>query len=205
MNGQTPPQRRRLTLRDLSLMVVAAALAMAGFRFAMTRVFPGWLDYSRWPVWISQPSLRFLLYMLSDVTAPLIPLAGAWTGLLLILRMFPPRPSWRRVWRQPGMAACLAALLAMLWVGLAVSLIYAGLLLFPAGQFDELWFIQNLFIGHVFPLVGLAVASIWSQLLLSRRWTRPADWIDRAGRGVGILWIVIGLAWTLRSYELLFR
>jgi hypothetical protein len=205
MNGQSAPRRRRLTLMDLTVMVAAAALALATFRFGVTRVFPGWLDYSRWPGWIARPSPRVVLYMLSDATAPIIPLAGAWTGSLLVLRMRPPRPSWRRVWRQPGMVACLAALLAMLWVGLAAGVMLGSPALFPSWRFDGLWFVQNLCVGHVFPLVGLAVAATWSQLLLSRRWTRPADWLDRAGRVVGILWMVIGLAWTLRSYEPLIR
>jgi hypothetical protein len=200
MNAQ-PPLRRRLTLRDLILMVAAAALALGGFQFAVTHVFPGWLDYTRWPGWIARPSPRVVLYMLSDATAPLIALAGAWTGLLLVLRALPPRPSWRRASRQPGIAACAAALLAMLWVALAAGVMFAILSLFPAWRYDRLWFVQNLFAAHVFPLVGLAVAATWLHLVISRRWTRPADWIDRAGRVVGILWIVIGLAWTLRSYD----
>jgi Zn-finger nucleic acid-binding protein len=143
--------------------------------------------------------------MISDVTAPLIPLAGARTGLLLVLRRLPPRPSWRRAARQPGIAACLAALLALLWVGLAAALMTLLLAFFPGWPADRLRFAQDLIVGHVFPLVGLAVASAWSRMLLSGRWPRPADWIDRAGRVVGLNWLLIGLARTLRSYELLLR
>lgn len=201
MNDRPTAPRRRLTLLDLNLMVAAAALALAGFQFGVTRVFPGWLDYSRWPGWIARPSPQVVLYMLSDATAPLIALAGAWTGLLLLLRTLPPRPSWRRALRQPGTAACLAALMAMLWVGIAAGLTRGLVAFFPAWPFDGLLFTQQLFVGHVFPLVGIAVASTWCQLLLSRRWPRPVDWIDRAGRVVGALWIVIGLVWTFRSYE----
>jgi hypothetical protein len=190
-----------MTLRDMTLLVVAAAFALAGFQFGVTRVFAGWLDYSRWPGWIARPSPRVVLYMMSDATAPLIPLAGGLTGLLLVLRMVPPRPSRRRIARQPGMAACLAALLTLVWVGLAAGVFRVIVAFFPAASFDDLWFVQHLVVEHVFPLVGVAVASSWCQLILSGRWTRPADWIDRAGRGVGILWIMIGVAWTLRSYE----
>ena len=201
MADRPAPRRRRLTLRDLSLAVLAAALAMAGFQFGVTRVFPGWLDYSRWPGWIARPSPRVVLYMLSDATAPLIPLAGAGTGLLVALRALPPRRPWRRLWRQPGMAACLSALVALAWVGLSAGLIFGLVSAFPAWRFDGLSFVQEFIVAHVFPLVGVAVASTWSQLLLARRWTRPADWIDRAGRVVGILWIIIGLVWALRSYD----
>src|SRR5436309_13184435 len=89
MADQPTPRRRRMTLMDLTLAILAAALALAGFQFGVTRVFRGWLDYSRWPGWIARPSPRIVLYMLSDATAPLIPLAGAGTGLLLVLRMLP--------------------------------------------------------------------------------------------------------------------
>src|SRR5262249_55754382 len=109
MSDHPPRHRRRLTLLDLVLMVVAAALALAAFQFALTYVFPGWLNYSGWPRWLTSPTPQVVLYMLSDATAPLIPLAGAWTYLLLVLRILPPRPPWRRIWRQPGMVACLAA------------------------------------------------------------------------------------------------
>ena len=129
---------------DLTLAVLAAALALAGFQFGVTRVFRGWLDYSRWPGWIARPSPRIVLYMLSDATAPLIPLAGAGTGLLLVLRALPPRRPWRRVWRQPGMAACLSALVALLWVGLSAGLILGIVLAFPAWRFDGLSFAQEL-------------------------------------------------------------
>ena len=93
----------------------------------------------------------------------------------------------------------------MLWVALAAGVVRAIIALFPAWRFNGVWFVQNLCVGHLFPLVGIAVASTWFHLILSRRWTRPADWIDRVGRVVGIFWIVIGLAWTLRSYEPLIR
>lgn len=199
--NEKPTPRRRLTLLDLTLMVAAAALALAGFQFAVTRVFRGWLDYSRWPGWIARPTPRFVLYMLSDATAPLIPLAGAWTGLLPVLRMLPPRPPRRRAWRQPGMGACLAALLAMLWGGLTALLMLGLVSLFPTWRASGRSFVQEFFVGHLFPLVGIAVAATWCPLLLSGRWAKPADWIDRVGRVVGILWILIGLAWTLRSYN----
>lgn len=200
MNGR-PPARRRLTMLDLMLMVAAAALALAGFQFAVTHVFPGWLDYSRWPRWIGNPTPRAILYMLSDATAPLIPLAGAWTGLLLVLRMLPPRPPWRRIWRQPGMVACLAASFAITWAGAAAGLLLGIGRLFLTFQHDGLTFAQSWMVGHVFPLAGVAVASAWMPMRLSRRWPPPADWIDRAGRIVGVLWMTIGLAWTVRSYE----
>lgn len=195
-----PP--RRLTILDLTLLVGFAALALAGFQFATTRIFPGWLDYSRWPDWIENPAIRTTIYMFSDATAPLIPVAAGWTGLLLVQRSIPPRPSWRQIARQPGMAACFAVVLAFAWVVLCTGVLLLMMWLFSF-DVDPLPLGQSMLLGHVFPLVGLSVAAAWFQLLLSRRWRPPRDWIDRAGRVVGVLWIVIGLIWTLRSYETL--
>ncbi|MFO0960281.1 MAG: hypothetical protein U0800_23045 [Isosphaeraceae bacterium] len=196
---------RRLTLLDLTLIVAAAAFALAGFQYATTRVFRGWLDYSRWPAWIEKPTPQIVLYMMSDATAPLIPLAGAWTGLLPMLRLIPPAPSRRRWTRQPGLAACLSALVVFAWVGIT-SLGAIGLVkCFPNWGLNGAAFIQELMIAHVFPLVGVAVAATWFQMAISGAWKRPADWIDRIGLVVGVLWIVIGLAWTFRSYEPMIR
>lgn len=48
--------------------------------------------------------------------------------------------------------------------------------------------------------VGLAVGATWLVQYMSGRWRKSADWIDVMGRIVGVLWIVIGLVWTLHEY-----
>jgi len=63
---------------------------------------------------------------------------------------------------------------------------------------------QKYLSDEVFKYVGLAVAATWIVLFFSGRWRRSADWIDRMGRVVGVLWIVIGLVWTLHEYLELF-
>ena len=39
-------------------------------------------------------------------------------------------------------------------------------------------------------LYSLAVAGAWLALALSGRWRPEPDWLDRAGRVLGLLWIV---------------
>jgi hypothetical protein len=39
------------------------------------------------------------------------------------------------------------------------------------------------------PHAGWAVAASWLTLIMNRRWRPERDWIDRAGRVVGIAWI----------------
>jgi hypothetical protein len=53
---------------------------------------------------------------------------------------------------------------------------------------------------ELFMHVGLAVASTWLVQYLSGRWRRPADWIDGPGVVLGVLWVLIGLAWSLHEY-----
>jgi hypothetical protein len=194
---------RHLTVIDLALIVVAAGVGLGMLRLMLRSVFNGWLDYSRWSEWLAQLQPRFVLYMLSDATAPLIVVATAGTGILLVLRHMPPRPSRRRIARQSGMAACIVASLSLAWVAMAYLLFELMLSGFPGYQFDRIRMVQTLIIHLVFPLVGVSVMTTWVQNALAGRWRRPADWIDLAGIVVGIFWIVIGFAWTLRSYELL--
>jgi len=40
-------------------------------------------------------------------------------------------------------------------------------------------------------MIGVAVASSWVLLLVSRQWRPERSWIDRAGRALGWFWIAI--------------
>ena len=102
------------------------------------------------------------------------------------------------------MAACLAALFGCLWgVGVLLAVFAAMELgLFPRPQrtiTTDLW-AQKFVSEEVFMYAGLAVAAVWLLQCLSGRWRKSSDWIDCLGRIVGVLWILIGLVWTLHEY-----
>jgi hypothetical protein len=191
-----------MTLLDAILLVGSAAIGMGAFQLARRSLFQGWIwlmDYGLPDVhtW----SALNLIVTCTDVTMFLIPVVGPWTVLLIVLRMRPPRPSWRRIWRQPGMAACLAVLLGWFWSGVALVLALDAGYVARSNRFhspEEWW--QKYLADEVFMYVGLAVAAAWIVLVFSGRWRRSADWIDLLGRLMGILWIVIGLTWTVREY-----
>jgi hypothetical protein len=197
-----PVAKRRLTLLDMTLLVGSAAIGMGVFTLARRSVFKGWIplvdrgipDVHTWTTWDVVASG-------TDISSFLLPLVGPWTFLLILLRLRNPRPSRRRIFSQPGMAACIAALVGWLWSGL-------GLLL--AVDLDRVarsrrvitldeW-VQKYLSDEVFMYCGLAVASVWFIQYFGGRWRRSADWIDRMGRAIGVLWIVIGIAWTLHEY-----
>src|SRR5438132_10992107 len=106
----SPVRRRSMTLLDAILLVGSAAIGMAAFQLTRRALFRGW-------IWIADhgpPDLhtwttRQAIVTCSDIATFLIPLVGPWTFLLLVLRMRAPRPRWRGICRQPGLAACLAA------------------------------------------------------------------------------------------------
>jgi len=99
------------------------------------------------------------------------------------------------------MAACLAALLGWFWSVPALLLaMNVGYVARSRRSLTPEDWAQNYLADEVFMYVGLAVAATWLVQYFSGRWRRSADWIDLLGRVLGVLWIVIGLVWTLHEY-----
>ena len=99
------------------------------------------------------------------------------------------------------MAACLAAVVGWLWTVLPLLLaMNVGRVARSTRSITlEEW--ANKYLGdELFMYVGAAVGATWLVLYMSGRWRKPADWIDVMGRIVGVMWIVIGLIWTLHEY-----
>jgi hypothetical protein len=191
-----------MTLLDAILLVGSAAVGMGAFQFARRAWFQGWILFAdHGPPDLNTWTPLQVIVTCSDIVVFLIPLVAPWTLLLIMLRMRPPRPSWRRIWRQPGMAACLAALVGWCWSGLGLILaLDVGYVARPRRFIKPEEWAQKYLADEVFMYVGLAVAAAWLVLFFSGRWRRSADWIDSMGRLLGVLWIVIGLVWTLREY-----
>jgi hypothetical protein len=197
-----PVGRRRMTLLDAVLLVGSAAIGLGLFELAHRTLFKGqiWLADNGVPNFKTWSTMEVLV-LCSDIAAFSLPVVVPWTFLLIALRMRQPRPAWRRAWQQPGMAACLAAIVGWLWTVLPL------LLAMNAGQVArstrsitlEEW--ANKYLGdELFMYVGAAVGATWLVQYMSGRWRKPADWIDVMGRIVGVMWIVIGLIWTLHEY-----
>jgi hypothetical protein len=121
--SMVPHQSRRMSLLDAILLVGSAAVGLGFFELVHRMLFKGW-------IWIADrgvPNIQSwstleALVTCSDVTTFLLPVVAPWTCLLILLRTRSPRPSWRHIWRQPGMAACLVAVFAWLWTVVALLL-----------------------------------------------------------------------------------
>lgn len=188
--------RRRFTIADGMILIAAMAAGLAwtgrawpGFSKSMTPTPAGtWLWFRTWGALVLLMSLPCLLSL---------------TFAAAILRVRRPRPSWRRIARQPGMTSLLAALL-----GLVVAL--------PPTVLSEDFSYQKRNMGKSFwteaetwaellgsllellalaiPAAGFAVIVAWTMLAVQRRWRNEPSWIDRAGRVLGVAWILTGAA-----------
>ncbi len=98
------------------------------------------------------------------------PFLLAWSIGLLVLRLRRPRPELPGLWRQPGWCGCAGAV-----VGVALGLAEEAVVEWPAPT-----------------VIAPAMAGLsWVVLLVTRRWSAEASWIDRAGRCLAVAWIVM--------------
>lgn len=87
---------RKFTLLDAMILVAATAAGLAFLRLFLAegRFFQG-----------APFQGQFTSYVLSGIEAA-YPFLTTWTFALVILRLRQLRPRFRRIVRQPGMAAC---------------------------------------------------------------------------------------------------
>ncbi len=116
------------------------------------------------------------------------------SGLVLVLRLRRPRPTFRRLTCQPGAVACFAV---PTWVLLDVadSLIQEGLRGDRiAGRSLGLWIWYLL--EPPSAVCVFVVPIVWGLLVSGRRWRPEPGWIDRTGRVLGWSWLLWGAVWS---------
>jgi hypothetical protein len=120
---------------------------------------------------------------------------GSWalalpvTWMLAGLRLSAPHPRFR----APGAAACLAVTVASLCMLLFFSHNLVSNLPRVGWSSRTFWGVTAQHVLTPMPLAA-SVAAAWSLLAFDREWRPEASWIDRAGRVVGLYWLVAGLA-----------
>jgi len=161
------PARRRFTILDAMVMAAATAVGLAYFRALLPG---GWWRAS----WVVSPALR-ALGIAEDLYWSL---ATPWMIAITALRLRRPRPSPRRLVRQPGVMACCAALMAMIPALTHVAL-------YATFRPSYSWSI-NMVLSCTYELAVSAVAGAWLTLAISGRWRPEPDWVDRSGRLLGL-------------------
>jgi len=169
---------RDLNLLDAMILVAATAVGLslisAGGWYQLKNLggranIRGWLRY-------------LVLYMVA--ARSLLPILSCWTFAVLAIRLRRPRPSCRRLARQPGMIACLvpSAITTLL---VALFLIGDSWLMPPDRNF-----IQNA-VQASENYAPQAVLGAWVALLPGRRFRIEPGPIDRMGICLGVGWISI--------------
>ncbi len=204
----TDNDRRRPTLFDVMTLIAATAIGLAISQLGWPRgMLPGAppvtgtvtsngvtvsFTTATPPASSGYPSRRWAAPV-AQWTAPGFPVLAAWTGAYLASRLRAPRPRRRRLIRQPGLAAAVAALAVLIVEAPAV----VGIAWLD-GRFGwatpsrvaQVAANATVLLAHH---AGLAVAVAWLTLALAGRWRAERGWIDRWGRALGCAWIAAGL------------
>jgi hypothetical protein len=175
---------RKFTLIDVLVLIAALAIAFYPIR--------EYLDYIQDRHFLLSPGRGWTFISIwalgALVSGVLAPLAVSLSLALWVLRLRQPRPNWRRVFRQPGMVACTATVtetaVFLLKAVLSEYYVYRSKGFTPP--------LQGFWIARL-PWNGEVVAIAWLVLWLSGSWRPEASWIDRAGRALGVYWIISGV------------
>ena len=192
---------RPFGLTDAMILVVASATALSINRLD----WPGFIELVANPVDAHDTIEHFL-----DLVTPHLAVG---TIALLAIRMRSPRPPFGRLARQPGTAGCIVALAAILviicWSGITLAT-GRGLEFSEHAMKDDVHSRGSVRIsrlcGRILVIygdrIGFAVAGAWLSLWLSGRWRPEPTWIDRLGRTMAWLWLVLALVLWLRCYSI---
>lgn len=179
------PVSRRFSLLDGMILLAVPAVWLAAERHLgsrrMTTYFWYFDEYGL--LSILHDGIGLLLVLLSFA--------------LILIRFRPPRPGRRRLWRQPGLAASVAAM-----SGVAIKALSTAV-----SDHARLWGPDN-FDVEVFngpwPYCGPAVAGAWLALYVSGLWRAERSLIDRFGRLLGVCWLlefllgeIAGIRWAV--------
>ncbi len=165
-----PRPARPFGLLDAMILVAAAAGWLAATRYFAAR------SNFRTIWFVRDGGLRFMARYQFALLGLILALA------LIAVRLRSPRPRRRRLWRQPGFAACFAVGVAFL-VEAAEQVFsrHAALASFDGIQYALFW--------RQWTYQGPVVAGAWLMLALTGRWRAEPGVVDRLGRLVGAFWI----------------
>jgi len=168
--------RRRFTLLDAMVLVAATAAGIAGARSYLAALVK------------CDEGLILAHFYRSEISA-VAPCLFAWGLVVIVLRMIPPCLPFQEIVQQPGVAACLAATVASTFAGFDFLRSRFGP--FQPSSLD--WLLRIAWMDLPRRIVP-AVAVAWLMIGLAGRWRRSPDWIDAAGRMLGVAWLALYLA-----------
>lgn len=173
---RSPEQVRPFTVLDAMILTAATAAGLASYSSAGFRP-ENFLQYAN-------DTETYVYLFVNYLVRSAHPFLRAWGVAWIVIRLRKPRPRWRRLTRQPGVSAMLAACLG--WAFGLVSLFLGCLRWFhetpgiPTLNFHN---VESILLG------GFGVIVAWSVSVLVGCWRPEPTWIDRLGRALGVGWI----------------
>ena len=175
---RAPP--RGLSILDVMIMVAATAIGLNGSIYAWQSIS----SLHNTPLYIFVKSdFIHTWYVIFAYYAISIPCLIMWTLALSLLSLRRPRDPIRRLTRQPGIAGCWAASVALM---INLSAVFVR----EAIHSDLDIGIDDIYKLISFNPVGHAILSLWIISILDNRWRPDPNWLDRGGRILSMIWIV---------------
>ncbi len=170
---------RRPSIADILIVIAEAAVGMLILRGYL----PGHASQLRFLSRGSgDPTRLWHLYewAYGPASCLVVPLMAA----VIVMRLRRPRPRRGRLVDQPGFVACLAVMASLIPGLIWIATVYHRPGFQRAGGFQQAWVVTIRW-------ANTAVLGSWLALAFSRRWRPERSWIDRAGRALGLYWILL--------------
>jgi hypothetical protein len=181
-----PAELRPVGVRDLMLVIGAIAGGLITNRFTcpdfsyFERVFGA--RRAGPPPLFAGPHARPVMLAIQYALQLLIPHLLLVGLVIVLIHLGTIRCPFARRIRRPGFAAVfvatLAGFLTASWVGLMLA------------RNSHFFHPQSLFVAW-FPGVGFAILGAWTILRAGDLWQPNRGWLDRAGRAIGDLWLIV--------------
>jgi hypothetical protein len=180
---------RKCTVLDAMILVAAVAIGFLWTRYFVHsdrggELYPGQFDGGP-PV--DGPRFMIRIEIASWWVMGLSHCVAVIAIALLVLRLREPRIPLRQLARQPGTVACTAVFLAVM-ADFCSKLNYLAYWAVSDRSENPLSYIDFI----LTPKSGfLTVATSWLLLATNGRWQPEPHWIERAGIGLGVFWLVM--------------
>jgi len=168
---------RKFTLLDAMILIGATAVGFACARTVESCVNAFYIFLN--------PNILWLRFHVGTCAAGVF--LAIWSVTLLALDTRWRFAGIRHSLQQPGTTACATSSLIVL------SILSAKALWAAAHRSRAFHLTSWADTGQWGPQVGGAIVAAWLVLAACERWRAAPDWIERAGRAIGIGWIVLGI------------
>ncbi len=182
------PRCRPFTVLDAMILVAATAVGLWGGNLVWFVLGTNW--ESLFGDLGDVRNFGYIHACLTGIAFAAMPVMWVWTLTMPLLGLRRPRPTLRRLCRQPGFAACVAVFITTTIIALSCLASEAHSLKPNYRARLETELVNNLGWDFVTAPFGFVVAGVWVLFALGKMSRRDPGWFDRTGRVLGAYWVV---------------